>query len=36
MYSEKKIEIDSDNKIEYKILNIKYIKKRCTLCELNI
>jgi len=28
LYSEKKIEIDSDNKIEYKILNIKYIKKR--------
>ena len=28
MYSEKKIEIDSDNKTEYKLLNIKYIKKK--------
>lgn len=27
MYRQKKIEIDSDNKIEYKLLNIKYIKK---------
>ena len=27
LYREKKIEIDSDNKIEYKILNIKYKKK---------
>jgi hypothetical protein len=28
LYSQKKIEIDSDNKIAYKLLNIKYIKKR--------